>query len=101
MFVRGRETTSHAHAHRSPPCSLLDESGSPVTSLPAGDDTRTFVDLSTIHNFRLTGPGDVDVATEVGAVDETTVEITLVEGTYAIVCDPHVSTMSAELEVTA
>lgn len=81
--------------------SLLDESGSPVTSLPAGDYTLTFADLSTIHNFRLTGPGDVDVATEIGGIDETTVEITLVEGTYTIVCDPHVPTMSIELAVTA
>jgi hypothetical protein len=79
---------------------LTDDSGAPVTSLPAGDYTLTFADLSSIHNFRLTGPGDVDVSTEVGAVDESSVEVTLVPGTYEIVCDPHAGTMRGTVEVT-
>ena len=79
---------------------LLDADGNPVTSLPAGDYTLTFADLSQMHNFHLTGPGDVDVSTDVAGTDETTVEITLVPGTYTFVCDPHVGTMSGEVEVT-
>ncbi|MCH1883279.1 plastocyanin/azurin family copper-binding protein [Agrococcus sp. ARC_14] len=78
---------------------LLDGDGNPVTSLPAGDYTLTFADQSQMHNFRLTGEG-VDEATDVAGTDETTVEITLVAGTYEFVCDPHVSTMSGQLEVT-
>lgn len=79
---------------------LTDESGAPVTSLPAGDYSLTFVDRSSMHNFHMTGPGDVDVSTDVAGSDESTVEITLVEGTYEYVCDPHVPSMNGSLDVT-
>ena len=79
---------------------LTDESGAPVTTLPAGDYTVTFVDRSSLHNFRLTGPGDVDVSTDVAGSDESTVSITLVEGTYEFVCEPHASVMNGSVEVT-
>lgn len=78
---------------------LLDASGAPVESLPAGTYALTFADRSSMHNFRLRGPG-VDVATEVAGSDESTVEVTLEPGTYEIVCDPHAGTMRAEIEVT-
>lgn len=77
---------------------ILDESGALVTSVPAGDYSLTFVDRSQMHNFHLTGDG-VDVATDVQGTDESTVEITLVPGTYSYVCDPHQGTMRGELEV--
>ncbi|MET4100233.1 plastocyanin [Agrococcus sp. UYP10] len=80
---------------------LTDESGAPVTTLPAGDYTLTFADRSAAHNFHLTGPGGVDIATDLAGVDESTVEITLEPGTYLFVCDPHVSSMSGQVEVTA
>jgi len=79
---------------------LTDESGAPVTTLPAGDYSLTFVDRSSMHNFRMTGPGDLDVSTDVRGTDESTVELTLVEGTYEYVCDPHASSMNGSLEVT-
>lgn len=79
---------------------ITDESGAPITSLPAGDYTLTFADRSASHNFRLSGPGGVDVATDVGGVDESTIELTLEPGTYVFVCDPHPASMSGELEVT-
>lgn len=79
---------------------LTDESGAPVTTLPAGDYSLTFVDRSSMHNFHITGPGDVDVSTDVPGTDESTVELTLVEGTYEYVCDPHVPSMNGALEVT-
>lgn len=78
---------------------IQDEDGNPVTSVPAGEYSLTFVDRAQMHNFHLTGDG-VDVATEVQGTDETTVEITLVPGTYTFVCDPHQGTMRGELEVT-
>lgn len=79
---------------------LLDDSGSPVTTLPAGDYSLTFSDRSDIHNFRISGPGGVDEATEVRGSDESTVEVSLEAGTYEIVCDPHSGTMRIQLEVT-
>jgi hypothetical protein len=79
---------------------LLDDDGQPVTTLPAGDYELTFRDRSQMHNFHLTGPGDVDVATDVAGTDESTVEITLVAGTYDFVCDPHQGSMSGSVEVT-
>ncbi|SDR65705.1 cupredoxin domain-containing protein [Agrococcus carbonis] len=79
---------------------LLDDDGRAVTTLPAGDYELTFRDRSRMHNFHLTGPGDVDVATDVAGSDESTIEITLEPGTYAFVCDPHQGSMSGSLEVT-
>ncbi|WP_425845720.1 cupredoxin domain-containing protein [Agrococcus sp. TSP3-2-1] len=79
---------------------LLDASGAPVESLPAGTYALTFADRSRMHNFRLRGPGGIDVATDVAGSDESTVEVTLEPGTYEIVCDPHSGTMRAEIEVT-
>lgn len=79
---------------------LLDASGTPVESLAAGTYALTFADRSSMHNFRLRGPGGVDVATDVAGSDESTVEVTLEPGTYEIVCDPHSGTMRAEIEVT-
>lgn len=78
---------------------ILDEEGAMITSVPAGDYSLTFVDRSQLHNFHLTGEG-VDLATEVRGTDESTVEITLVEGSYEYVCDPHSGTMNGVLEVT-
>jgi hypothetical protein len=78
---------------------LLDASGAPVESLPAGTYALTFADRSSMHNFRLRGPG-VDVATDVAGSDDSTVEVVLEPGSYEIVCDPHSGTMRAEIAVT-
>jgi ABC-type Fe3+-hydroxamate transport system substrate-binding protein len=79
---------------------LTDESGEPVTTLPAGDYSLTFSDGSSMHNFHMTGPGGVDVSTDVAGTDVSTVSLTLSEGTYEYVCDPHVASMNGSLEVT-
>ncbi|WP_413320181.1 hypothetical protein AA0Z99_05395 [Agrococcus sp. 1P02AA] len=79
---------------------LLGADGEPVASLPAGTYSLTFDDRSQLHNFRLSGPGEVDVATDVAGTDDSTIEITLVPGTYTFVCDPHPGSMSGQLEVT-
>jgi plastocyanin len=80
---------------------LTTEDGSEVTSLPAGDYTLEIDDLSTIHNFHLTGPGDVDVSSEVGETENEDYDVTLVAGTYDFVCDPHAGSMNGSFEVTS
>ena len=79
---------------------LTTEDGSAVTTLPAGSYTLEINDLSTIHNFHLTGPGDVDVSSEVGEVEDEDYDVTLEAGTYDYVCDPHSSSMKGSFEVT-
>ena len=72
--------------------SLLDEDGKPVTELPAGEYNVEVTDLTSVHNFHLSG-GD-------GAVDEKTVPAEKIEtlwvvdlkpGEYRYICDPHPS----------
>jgi plastocyanin len=77
---------------------MTDDEGNEVTSLPAGTYEVEVSDLSSIHNFRLTGPG-VDEATTVPEVTDTTWTVTLEQGTYTFVCDPHPN-MVGELTVT-
>jgi len=79
---------------------LTDADGGEVTTLPPGDYTLRIDDPSTIHNFHLTGPGDVDVASNVGGTGEEEFDLTLEAGTYDFVCDPHASTMRGSFEVS-
>jgi hypothetical protein len=67
---------------------LTDDSGQPVTALPAGEYSIQVQDLSDVHNFHLTG-GSVDESTTVPEVVDTTFEVTLEPGEYSFVCDPH------------
>jgi plastocyanin len=69
------------------------------TTAAAGDYELTVNDESDQHNFHLTGPGDVDVMTEVGSTGEETFTVTLEPGTYTFVCDPHASSMKGTLTV--
>jgi plastocyanin len=80
---------------------LMTEDGSDVTTLTPGDYTLEINDLSTIHNFHLTGPGGVDVSSEVSEVEDEDYNITLEAGTYDFVCDPHSSTMNGSFEVSS
>ena len=68
--------------------------------LSAGDYTLVVNDQSSSHNFHLTGPGGVDVSTEVGAEGEETFEVALEPGEYRFVCDPHASTMNGSFTVS-
>jgi hypothetical protein len=79
--------------------SLSTDDGTPVTSLAAGSYELEVEDLSTAHNFHLTGPGDVDVATEVGEEGDESFTVELVPGEYTFVCDPHATTMRGTFEV--
>jgi hypothetical protein len=67
--------------------------------LAAGEVTITVEDLSSAHNFHLTGPGGVDVSTSVGDEGEETFEVTLEPGEYTFLCDPHASTMRGTFTV--
>ncbi|MGZ8783338.1 MAG: cupredoxin domain-containing protein [Gaiellaceae bacterium] len=67
--------------------------------LTAGEYTIAVDDRSAAHNFHLTGPGGVDVATDVGETGEESLEVTLQAGEYRFVCDPHESSMNGTFTV--
>jgi plastocyanin len=79
---------------------LTTADGKAVTTLPAGAYTLEIKDLSTIHDFHLTGPGNVDVSSDVGSTEDKEVPITLVAGSYHYQCDPHASSMNGDFTVT-
>ena len=83
-----------------PSISLTDASGGRVTQLDAGTYDIVVDDKSVEHNFHLFG-GAVDVATEVEFVGVRTFTVTLADGTYQFVCDPHASTMKGSFRVGA
>ena len=66
--------------------------GRTVTQLEPGGYEVTVRDLSEEHNFRLTGPG-VNQFTGVETTGTVTWNVTLREGRYTIVCDPHSTQM--------
>jgi plastocyanin len=78
----------------------LTADGVAVTTLTAGPQLLEVQDLSSQHNFRLTGPGGVDVATSVSEEGTEQFDVELEPGTYDFVCDPHASTMNGSFEVT-
>ena len=67
--------------------------------IPAGDYTIVVNDQSSAHNFHLTGPGGVDVATDVSGEGEESLDVTLEAGEYTFVCDPHASQMKGSFTV--
>jgi plastocyanin len=67
--------------------------------ITAGDYTLVVNDQSSAHNFHLTGPGGVDVSTEVSAEGEESFDVTLQAGEYTFVCDPHASQMNGSFTV--
>jgi len=71
----------------------------PAGALASGSYELTVEDLSSAHNFHLTGPG-VDVSTSVGDEGTETFTVDLQAGTYEFVCDPHASQMNGSIEVT-
>ena len=65
----------------------------------AGKITLVVNDKSSIHNFRLKGPG-VNVATTVPFTGTKTFKnITLKKGKYTFVCDPHPTTMKGSFTI--
>jgi plastocyanin len=78
--------------------SLVDASGAAVTHLDAGTYTILVHDLSSLHNFHLTGPG-VNQSTDVEGTGDTTWTVTLRDGVYRFVCDAHPTTMKGAFAV--
>jgi Copper binding proteins, plastocyanin/azurin family len=80
--------------------SVTTASGQAPGTLTPGSYELQVDDKSSAHNFHLTGPGGVDVSTEVGESETETFEVELEPGTYTFVCDPHASSMNGTLEVS-
>jgi len=68
-------------------------------TVKAGTYVITIHDLSSIHDFHLTGVG-VKKVTSVPAVGTTKWTVKLKKGTYHFVCDPHRAIMHGILKVT-
>lgn len=79
---------------------LVDAQGSRVRNLEPGTYDIEVKDLSEDHNFHLTGPG-VDRLTPVGAATTESWTVTLTNGTYRYVCDPHSTTLRGSFTVGA
>jgi plastocyanin len=80
--------------------SLVDEDGTVVSELPAGEYNIEVTDQTDIHNFHLNGgDGAVDEKTGVTEKGETTWVVTLEAGDYRYMCDPHPS-MNGTFTVT-
>ena len=73
---------------------LKDAQGNAITKLEPGQYELVVDDKSEFHNFRLTGPG-VSVATTVEEIGQKTFQITIADGKYTFVCDPHAGSMVA------
>jgi hypothetical protein len=68
--------------------SLRDGSGNLVTHLDPGTYDIAISDRSESHNFHLKGPG-VDTLTPIGATQEVTWTVSLIDGRYGFMCDAH------------
>jgi plastocyanin len=76
----------------------LTMNGQNVTHLTAGTYVIEVRDRSRFHNFHLSGPG-VDRASDVERVETLTWTVTLTDGVYRFVCDPHSNTMNGAFSV--
>lgn len=74
--------------------------GKPTTNLTVTPGTYviTIHDLSSIHNFHMSGPG-INKLTSVPATGTTKWTLKLTKGVYHFVCDPHKPIMHGILEV--
>ena len=77
----------------------FDISLSGTDGITAGEYTLVVDDQASTHNFHLTGPGGVDVSTDVGAEGQETFTVTLEPGEYTFLCDPHASQMRGTFTV--
>jgi plastocyanin len=91
-------TMLHARVGPSFTISLSTAAGAPVTRLDPGTYVIQVDDMSEEHNFHLRGPG-VDRATEIGDVGTQQWTVTLQDGTYTFVCDPHQGEMRGSFAV--
>lgn len=78
--------------------SLSGPSGT-VKDLDPGTYTLVIHDDSDIHDFHLFGPGNVDVASDIGNIETDTFTVTLVPGKYTFQCDAHPTSMKGTFTV--
>jgi plastocyanin len=78
--------------------SLVNESGNLVTHLDPGTYTITVKDLSTEHNFDLTGPG-VAQHTDVETTGTVTWTVAFTDGVYTYICDAHPTQLKGQFAV--
>jgi hypothetical protein len=81
--------------------SLKDSAGNVVRHLDPGTYTIQVQDASALHDFHLLGPGGVDQATSVDAIENVTWTVTFVDGTYTFHCDVHSNIMHGSFTVGA
>ena len=91
-------TSLHARVGPSFTISLSTETGARVTKLDPGTYVIRVDDMSEEHNFHLKGPG-VDRATEIGDVGTQQWTVTIGDGAYTYVCDPHQGEMNGSFTV--
>ena len=72
--------------------------GSAVSTLPPGTYTVNVSDMSTLHNFHLSGPG-VDQATDVATTSSATWTVALSAGSYHFQCDAHPTMLHGDFTV--
>jgi len=77
---------------------LTDADARRVTQLSPGTYDIVVDDQADEHNFHLRGPG-VDQFTDVSFVGTVTWTVTLKDGSYTFVCDPHASSMRGTFKV--
>jgi hypothetical protein len=65
--------------------------GRRMTRIPPGTYTIQVHDLSTTHDFHLTGPGGLDKRTDVAEIEHPIWTVTFRAGTYTFKCDVHPS----------
>jgi plastocyanin len=80
--------------------SVTTADGDPVETLSAGSYDLEIEDLSSTHNFHLTGPGGVDITTDVAETGTQSFSLDVAAGTYDFVCDPHASQMNGSFQVS-
>jgi plastocyanin len=75
--------------------------GKKVTRLKAGAAHRFVIsDRSSIHNFRLSGPGFNRALTDVEFTGTKSLLLKLKKGSYRFVCDPHSGSMRGGFQVS-
>lgn len=77
---------------------MTNAAGGPLGNVQPGTYDIIVRDLSSEHNFHLTGPG-VNRATTVGETTTVTWTVTLADGVYTFVCDPHRTEMRGSFTV--
>lgn len=76
----------------------LTQGGSAVATLAPGTYTVNVSDMSTLHNFHLSGPG-VNQATDVDTTSSPTWTVTFSAGSYHFQCDAHPTMLHGDFTV--